>query len=337
MPVDLSRTLVIGITSSALFDMTESDRVFRNEGLAAYTDFQIKNADDPLPPGTGFPLVKAVLRLNEATKRNPKATRRAEIVVASKNNPATSERLYNSIKHHGLHDIQRSFLSGGAPIAPYLEAFSVDLFLSTSIADVESALQAQIPAALVYAVPDNLTEDIEQIRIAFDGDAVLFSDESEAIYQKYGLNRFVEHETIKADVPLPEGPFFKLLKVLSFLQADPVYENNPPVRIALVTARSMPTHERVIKTLNLWNVRVDEAFFMGGVAKTQVLRVFRPHIYFDDQDAHCTPAASVVPTGRVPYGVTTVQVTAAPMPHSLGETRPDQLGTLDDLGRCNET
>lgn len=194
LPVDLSRTLVIGITSSALFDMAEADAVFRDKGLEAYTDFQLAHANEPLPAGTGFPLIRAVLRLNQDAQGNSNATRRAEVVVASKNNPATSERLYNSIKHHGLHDIQRSFLVGGAPIAPYLDAFCVDLFLSTSLEDVEAALSAGIPAASVYAVPASLNEEIGQIRIAFDGDAVLFSDESEAIYQKYGLDRFVEHD-----------------------------------------------------------------------------------------------------------------------------------------------
>jgi 5'-nucleotidase len=303
MPVDLSDTLVVGISSSVLFDMSEADLIFQNEGLDAYSKHQIENSDKPLPPGTGFPLVKAVLRLNYDTNGNPNAARRAEIVVASMNSPATSMRLFNSIKHHGLDDIHRAFLSGGAPMAPYLDAFSVDLFLSRSLKDVEAALNADIPAAQVYAVPDHLSDEIDQIRIAFDGDAVLFSDESEAIYQSYGIEKFIEHEQEKVDTPLPEGPFFKLLKVLSSLQADTQFVDNSPVRIAVVTARSIPTHERVIKTLNLWNVRVDEAFFMGGVPKTPILEKFKPHIYFDDQEAHCGPAASVVPTGRVPYGV----------------------------------
>jgi len=304
MPVDLSRTLVIGITSSALFDMTAEDRIFQNDGLEAYTAHQIEHADNPLAPGTGFPLIKAVLRLNQIASTNPNATRRAEVVIASKNSPATCERLFNSVQYHGLEDIHRSFLAGGAPVAPYLESFSVDLFLSTSLGDVETALEAEIPAALVYAVPDNLTDEIDQIRIAFDGDAVLFSDESEAIYQKYGLQAFLDHETMKADEPLPEGPFFKLLKVLSFLQADPAFHDSPPVRIALITARSMPAHERVIRTLKLWDVRVDEAFFMGGVPKTKVLKVFRPHIFFDDQETHCEPASALVPVGHVPTGPT---------------------------------
>lgn len=321
MPVDLSKTLVIGISSSALFDMSDADRVFRENGLQAYTKYQIENSEKPLAPGTGFSLVKAVLRLNRDAEGNLNATRRAEIVVASKNSPATSMRLYNSIKHHGLDDIHRSFLSGGAPIAPYLDAFSVDLFLSTSLDDVEAALKAEIPAAQVYAAPDRPDEEIDQIRVAFDGDAVLFSDESETIYQTHGLKRFVEHEEERADTPLPEGPFFKLLKVLSFLQADPQFASRPPVRIALVTARSMPTHERVIKTLNLWNVRVDEAFFMGGVAKTPILQKFKPHIYFDDQESHCAPASSYVPVGRVPYCV--VNPTAANGP---------EAGMLDSVG-----
>lgn len=300
MPVDLSKTLVIGVTSSALFDMTEANRVFEEKGLGAYTHYQLDNASNPLQAGTGLPLVRAVLRLNQAAASSPNATRHTDVVVASKNDPATSERLYNSIKYHGLDGIQRSFLVGGSNIASYLEAFSVDLFLSTSLDDVESALRVGIPAATVYAAPQSPTEEIDQIRIAFDGDAVLFSDESEAIYQKYGLDEFIEHETTKVDTPLPEGPFFKLLKVLSFLQNDTSFRENPPVRIALVTARSMPTHERVIKTLKLWNVRVDEAFFMGGVSKTKVLSAFRPHIFFDDQDVHCQPASLEVPTARVP-------------------------------------
>lgn len=300
MPVDLHDTLVVGITSSALFDMSAADEIYRQQGLIAYTDYQLKHAEEPLKPGTGFALVKALLRLNATKDRKVETVRRAEVVVASKNSPATCERLYHSIKHYGLDDIQRSFLTGGRPIAPYLHAFSVDLFLSSSIEDVEAAMSSDIPAAVVYAAPQNVTEDISEIRIAFDGDAVLFSDESEAIFQKHGLEKFVRNERTKANIPLPEGPFFKLLKMLSLLQSNEVGNHQPPVRIALITARSMPTHERVIRTLKLWNVRVDEAFFMGGVPKTEVLRTFRPHIFFDDQEAHCDRAADVVATARVP-------------------------------------
>jgi 5'-nucleotidase len=300
MPVDLSKTLVVAISSSALFDMRKADAIYRAEGLDQYSQHQLEFANVPLAPGTGFPLIRAVLRLNEITKHLPEATRKAEVVVVSKNSPATSMRLYNSIKHHGLTDIQRSVLSGGSPIAKYLRAFNVDLFLSNCNEDVEEALSFGIPAAMLYAAPENKDEELEQIRIAFDGDAVLFSGESEAIYKEHGLDHFVKHESDKAEIPLPEGPFANLLKVLSFLQQDPHFQDKPPERIALVTARSMPTHERVIRTLNGWNVRVDEAFFMGGVAKTDILNEFRPHIFFDDQDVHCMPASRLVPVGRVP-------------------------------------
>jgi 5'-nucleotidase len=166
--------------------------------------------------------------------------------------------------------------------------------------DVEAALVSDIPAAVVYAAPQNVTDDINEIRIAFDGDAVLFSDESEVVFQKHGLDRFVKIEKSKVNIPLPQGPFFKLLKMLSLLQSNEEGNSKPPVRIALITARSMPTHERVIRTLKQWNVRVDEAFFMGGVSKTDVLRTFRPHIFFDDQEAHCDRAADVVATALVP-------------------------------------
>lgn len=308
MPIDLKEPLVIGISSSALFDMSEANRVYLQGGLDAYSQYQIENAELPLGPGTGLPLVKAVLRLNQDRNGQPLTTRRSEIVVASRNAPATSQRLFHSIKHHCLHDIQRSFLSGGAPIAPYLHAFEVDLFLSTNLEDVEAALQAEIPAALVYDRPLNLMDPVDQIRIAFDGDAVLFSDESEIIFQTGGIQQFMEHETAKADQPLAAGPFFKLLRLLSDLQHAPEYSQLPPVRIALITARSMPAHERVIKTLKEWNVRVDEAFFMGGVSKSRILEMFRPHIFFDDQESHCSSAAAIVPTARVPFGVTSKQI-----------------------------
>lgn len=304
MPVDLSKTLVVGISSSALFDMSEADGIFQSEGLEAYSEHQIRHAEDPLAPGAGMPLIKAVLKLNEIAKESPKANRKAEVVVVSKNSPATSMRLYNSITHHGLGDIKRSVLSGGAPIAKYLKPFSVDLFLSRTVDDVSEALDMKIPAGVIHSAPEQLEEEIDQIRIAFDGDAVLFSGEAEEIYQKHGLDRFIEHETEKARVPLPKGPFATLLKVLSFLQRDPHLKDKSPVRVALVTARSMPTHERVIRTLNGWKVRVDEAFFLGGVDKTPILEAFRPHIFFDDQDAHCDRASKVVPTARVPGGPT---------------------------------
>lgn len=295
MPVDLSRCLVIGVSSRALFDLEEANRVYESEGVDAYAQYQLDHAAEILRPGSGFPLIQAILRLNE---HHP-AERRAEVVIVSKNNPATSLRLFTAIRHHRL-DIQRAILTGGAPTAPYLGAFEMDLFLSASPADVHQALAAGIAAGLIYPTPATLADPREQIRIAFDGDAVLFTDESERIYQQQGLPAFHEHEARNADVPLADGPFAKLLRTLSMLQGDSPAERSP-IRLALVTSRGMPAHERVIRTLHAWNVRIDEAFFMGGVSKTPILETFNPHIYFDDQDAHCLPASRVVPTARVPF------------------------------------
>jgi len=296
MSVDLSKCLVIGVSSRALFDLEAANRVYETEGVDAYTRYQLAKVGEILQPGSGFPLIQAILRLNERV-RGPEQ-RRAEVVIVSKNNPATSLRLFDAIKHHGL-DIQRAILTGGAPTAPYLRAFDMDLFLSASSPDVQQALCAGIAAGLIYPTPSTLADPRDQIRIAFDGDAVLFSDESERIFQQQGLPAFHEHESRNAHVPLADGPFARLLRTLSLLQGDNPAESSP-IRLALVTARSMPAHERVIRTLHAWNVRIDEAFFMGGVSKTPILQTFNPHIYFDDQEIHCDPASKVVPTARVP-------------------------------------
>jgi 5'-nucleotidase len=295
MAVDLSQCLVIGVSSRALFDLEEANRVYATEGVDAYAHYQLNHVAEVLQPGSGFPLIQAILRLNE---RHP-TERRAEVVIVSKNSPATSLRLFNAIKHHKL-DIQRAILTGGAPTAPYLRAFDMDLFLSASPADVQQALFGAIAAGLIYPTPWTLADPRDQIRIAFDGDAVLFSNESERIFQQQGLPAFHEHESLNAHIPLANGPFAKLLRTLSLLQGNTPAETSP-IRLALVTSRSMPAHERVIRTLHAWNVRIDEAFFMGGVSKTHILQTFNPHIYFDDQETHCTPASRVVPTARVPF------------------------------------
>jgi len=292
MPIDLSRTLVIGVSSRALFDLEEANGVYEAEGVDAYAAYQMQRVNDILGPGSGFALVKALLELNKTAGR-----RKAEVVIMSRNSPATSLRMFNSIRHYEL-DILRAALAGGASLAQYLHAFDVDLFLSAHDEDVRIALQSGVPAARIYPTPAAVADPREQIRIAFDADAVLFSDESERIYQQRGLAAFLEHEVANAKKPLPEGPFAKLLRTLSDLQADASF-TKPPIRIAVVSARNMPAHERVIRTLLAWNVRVDEAFFMGGVSKTKVLQAFAPHIFFDDQEAHCAPASNFVPTARV--------------------------------------
>ena len=202
-------------------------------------------------------------------------------------------------------DITRAAFTGGEPVAKYLSAFDVDLFLSATEEDVQAAVESNVAAGLIYDGPGHdKSKALEQIRIAFDGDAVLFSKESEMIYQEQGLEAFIEHEKENAQKPLPEGPFAKLLKTLSFLQFELTNSGGdamPPIRTALVTARNSPAHERVIRTLRTWNVRIDETFFLGGVPKDKILESFAPHIFFDDQHQHCEGAAEVVPPARVPH------------------------------------
>jgi len=219
----------------------------------------------------------------------------------SKNSANTSLRIFNSIKQYGL-DISRAALVGGASISPYLGAFKTDLFLSADERDVQEAINANVAGGIICShenLPIDPSQPIQQIRIAFDGDAVIFSDESEAIYQRDGLAAFAEHERENAEKPLPEGPFAKLLKTISLVQKQ-FPEAAMPIRTALVTARNAPAHERVIRTLRAWNVRIDEAFFLGGIEKSEVLKAFGANIFFDDQSVHTDPASKLVPAARVP-------------------------------------
>jgi 5'-nucleotidase len=295
MPVDLSQYLVIGISSRALFDLSAEDALFREEGLAAFERYQLEHERDVLKPGAGFPLVKAILSLNQHLD----GKRRAEVVVMSRNSAETSLRIFNSVKQYGL-DITRAALTGGAALAPYLAAFNVSLFLSLDEADAQAAINSGFAAALVYDRPKDPLKEITQIRIAFDGDAVLFSDESERIYQQHGIEAFTKHEEENARKPLADGPFAKFLRVLSDIQSQ--FPTDPkPIRTALVTARCGPTHERVIRTLAAWNVNIDEAFFLGGASKAPILEAFGPHMFFDDQHGHCEAASKVVATSRVPW------------------------------------
>ncbi|MFJ7565384.1 5'-nucleotidase [Herminiimonas sp. NPDC097707] len=298
MPVSLDRLLVVGISSRALFDLEVEEAIFRTQGLEAYRRHQLDNENEILKLGAGFALVRALLKLNALTPEQ----RLVEVVIMSRNSTETSMRIFNSIKHYDL-DITRAVLSGGASLAPYLQAFNVSLFLSLHEDDVQAAVNSNVAAALLYQKPANALEELDQIRIAFDGDAVIFSDESELIYQTQGIEAFANHERENALKPLPEGPFARLLKALSFIQNS--FRNaqgiaTPPIRTALVTARSSPAHERVIRTLRAWDVTIDETFFMGGVAKSDVLAAFKPHMFFDDQAGHCDRASPLVQTGRVP-------------------------------------
>lgn len=319
MPIDLSKTLVIGISSRALFDLEESNKVFEAEGEAAYSKYQEQRESEILQPGIAFRLVQAILGLNNKVRE--RGIRKAEVVVTSRNSPATSMRLFQSIEHYKL-DIQRAILTGGTPVARYLKPFYVDLYLSAYEKDVEEAMKAGIAAGVIYQknplaamqkvlethpttndaaqpIAPVQVDPCDELRFAFDGDNVLFNSEAEDVFQKEKLEGFVKHEVTHSKRPLGDGPFAKLLRTLAVLQKDPGFEK-PPLRTALVTARSLPTHLRVLNTFRAWGIHVDEAFFMGGVDKSDTLAAFQPHIFFDDQEGHCKSAAEFVSTARVP-------------------------------------
>ena len=295
-PYELNDKLVIGISSRALFDMERENEIFETQHEEAYTRYQRQHENEPLAPGTAFPLIRALLDLNQLIP----GRRLVEVVIMSKNSPDTGLRAFNSIEHYGL-DITRAAFTRGESLATYLEAFAVDLFLSKHEGDVQAAIDSGVAAAVLYEPPEEAGIDTEgEIRIAFDGDAVLFSDESEKIYKEQGLEAFLAHERQNRDRNLPEGPFAKLLKTLSLVQKQ-FEPGRCPVKIALVTARSSPTHARVVHTLRDWGVAIDQAFFLGGVAKDKVLKAFGAQIFFDDQELHLSTASKLVPSARVPY------------------------------------
>ena len=298
MAYDLTHPLVIGISSRALFDLEEENRVFEQQGLKAYTEYQREHEQKILSKGPAFPLVKAFLDLNSLEE----GQRIVEVIIMSRNSADTSLRIFRSIRHYGL-DITRAALVGGADVAPYLKAFRTDLFLSAHAPDVKQAVDHGVAAGMILTggVQQEDGGRIGQIRIAFDGDAVLFSAESERVFKQHGLDAFIEHETKQADTPLSKGPFANFLMTLSNLQNLYQSREQSPIRTALVTSRSAPAHERAIKTLRNWGVRVDEAFFLGGVPKTDILASFGAHIFFDDQHLHADPASAVVPSALVPY------------------------------------
>jgi len=308
MAFDLTKTLVVGISATALFDMSESDRIFIEKkdsdpdtAIEAYRNYMLAHEDQPLQPGTGYPLVKALLDLNRYQQADDKQPL-VEVVVMSRNSPDSGLRVLNSIRHNKLNIIRSAFTAGES-VTDYLEAFDVDLFLTTNVDDAQKVIDSITCAAAVLRDPPADAPQIPegQVRLAFDGDAVLFSDESELVYKTQGLDAFHAHEVANQNVPLQEGPYAKLLLKLSTLQSRlPERVEYSPIRIALVTARGSPAEMRVINTLRHWGVYVDEAFFLGGVEKAKVLKAFRPHIFFDDQDIHLDSAAKLVPSGKVP-------------------------------------
>tara|TARA_B100000809_G_C15080432_1_gene509474 strand:+ start:627 stop:1526 length:900 start_codon:yes stop_codon:yes gene_type:complete len=293
---DLANKLVIAISSRALFDLSDSHEVFTNEGLEAYSRYQIDNEEKILERGEAFPMVKKLLHLNDMLEGET----RVEVILLSRNSADTGLRIFNSIEHYKL-DITRAAFCGGESPYRYINAFGCHLFLSTHADDVRHALEYGIAAATIIASKSG-GEHSDQLRFAFDGDAVLFSDEAEKIYKHQGLAAFSESEKAAAKKPLLGGPFKHFLSALQGLQRE-FPDQQSPIRTALVTARSAPAHERVIRTLRNWGIRIDESLFLGGLSKGAFLKSFCADVFFDDQPVHCQSASEHVATGHVPHGV----------------------------------
>ena len=295
MPVTLEGQLVVAISSRALFDFEEENQVFEQGDDRAYMKLQLERLEAPAKPGVAFSLVRKLLAFNNADAQ------RVEVVILSRNDPVSGMRVFRSAQHYGL-PIQRGSFTRGQPPWRYLRPLNANLFLSTHLSDVRAALDAGVPAAQVYPHSALASEaHPHEVRIAFDGDAVLFSDEAERVFQSEGLSAFQKHESDKAGQPLLAGPFKPVLQALHQLQQA----GTPAMRIrtALVTARSAPAHERAIRTLMDWNIEVDEAMFLGGLPKGEFLREFEPDFFFDDQTGHIESAARHVPSGHVASGV----------------------------------
>jgi len=297
VPYSVEGKLVVAISSRALLDFEDENRVFERDGEAAYIALQLARLDVPAREGVAFALVKKLLAFNTPQ------TQRVEVVILSKNDPVSGLRVFRSAERAGLR-LERGVFTRGANPYRYLDALKANLFLSANENDVMSALESKVPAARVY--PESAqaaSRHSGEVRIAFDGDAVLFSDEAERVYQKDGLDAFTRHEAAHALQPLPPGPFKPLLEALQRLQAAAGTDVPMRLRTALVTARSAPAHERAVRTLMDWNIAVDEAMFLGGLDKGAFLKAFEPDFYFDDQRGHVDSARAHVAAGHVPYGV----------------------------------
>jgi len=305
MPYRIDRKLVIGVASSALFDLSESNRIFIEEGIDKYREHQEANIDVPLPKGVAFPFIRRFLAINQAfPEREP-----VEVVLLSKNSPETGLRIFRSIRHYSLNITRAAFIAGRSP-HEYLPAFNASLFLSANPDDVRQAIDSDYPAGVVlHSMVFDDAADTE-LRVAFDFDGVIADDEAEAVYKKNNdLSEFQAHETAHQKIPHQPGPLADLFKKLGYMQKleHRQLRDNPSyrkiLRIGIVTARNAPAHERVVTTLKAWGVSVDEAFFLGGVEKSRVLTIFRPHMFFDDQISHLESPASDIPMVHVPFGI----------------------------------
>lgn len=315
MPYDLDNRLVIGVASSAVFDLTDSDAVFKRDGEEAYRKFQAHNLNSPLPKGIAFPFIKRLLSLNDL--RPDPEDPLVEVILLSRNDPDTGLRVMKTIEHYGLGITRAIFMQGKSPYE-YIPSLNISLFLSGNKSDVDEAIKSGYPAGHVLDSKFDDDEEDKALRIAFDFDGVLASDESESIMQASGLSDFHAHEVANVMNTHSPGPLQEFLIRVSKIQSieeefkklNPDYENR--LRVSLVTARNAPSHERALNTLKNWGVMTNDAFFLGGIAKKHVLGVLKPHIFFDDQSAHLELTSSLVPSVHIPFGITNQEVLKAP-------------------------
>ncbi|WP_081665886.1 5'-nucleotidase [Pseudogulbenkiania ferrooxidans] len=315
MPYELDNRLVIGVASSAVFDLSESDAVFRSEGEEQYRKYQEKNLELPLPKGIAYPFIKRLLALNDLSPSSSDPL--VEVVLLSRNDPDTGLRVMKTIEHYGLSMTRAIFMQGRSP-CEYIPALNIALFLSGHKPDVDAAICLGYPAGQVLNSKFDDDESDKTLRIAFDFDGVLAGDESESVMQSSGLTAFHDHEVRNVMLPHNPGPLKEFLVRISKIQSaeetykkqNPEYENR--IRVSIVTARNAPSHERALKTLKSWGVMANDAFFLGGIEKGRILGVLKPHIFFDDQSGHLKSASAVVPSVHIPFGVTNQSAT---IPH----------------------
>lgn len=320
MAFPIEDKLVIGIASSALFDLSESDRVFKERGEAEYRRYQREHENDVLQAGVAFPLVRRLLSLNGYAE----ADQPVEVILLSRNDPDTGLRVLNSIKSHGLNISRAAFVKGRNPFS-YLEAFNASLFLSANKEDVRMAVDRGAPAGQV--LPSEFVDDPTdpELRIAFDFDGIIADDSAEAVFKSSGLAAFQASETQSASIPMPEGPVGKFFRGVAKLQQREVAKRSlnenyePRLRLAIMTARNAPAHERVVTTLRAWGIEIDEVFFLGGIEKARILKQFRPHIFFEDQVGHLEGASKLFPCVHVPFGIANVPLALGAVVDAVNE------------------
>ena len=339
MAYDLSNRLVIGIASSALFDLSESDAYFREHGEEKYRGYQADRLDDTLEPGVAFGFIRKLLSLNDLRPGDPLV----EVIVLSRNDPSTGLRVMRSVESTGLAISRAVFTQGEAPFE-YIETFSMSLFLSGQKSDVDAAMSSGFPAGLVLPSAMRPRDD-GTVRVALDFDGVIASDEAERVFQSAGIPAFHENEAAKRTVPLGDGPLSEFLRDLNMIQglererAATEHGYKPRLRVSIVTARNAPAHERAVNTLEEWGLTVNDAFFLGGIDKGAVLKVMRPDIYFDDQQSHLESTSRFAASVLIPYGIANERRAADPLEESQIDSQvsndvlPEKAETVSELHR----